>query len=79
MFVYRRVIWLYFTDNYEKIKKHLFDTADEYVDIETDNIYSVKEIVGQVEKDSFISAIFDDCANIYIILTKNNIRRFEIF
>ena len=79
MFVYRRVIWLYFTENYEKIKKHLFDTADEYVDVETDNIYSVKEIVGQVTKDSFISAIFDDCANIYIILTKNNIRRFEIF
>ena len=79
MFVYRRVIWLYFTENYEKIKKHLFDTADEYVDVETNNIYSVKEIVGQVKKDGFISAIFDECANIYIILTKNNIRRFEIF
>ena len=79
MFVYRRVIWLYFTENYEKIKKHLFDTADDYLDIETNNIYSVKEIVGQVKKDSFISAIFDECANIYIILTKNNIRRFEIF
>ena len=79
MFVYRRVIWLYFTENYEKIKKHLFDTADEYVDVETDNIYSVKEIVGQVTKDSFISAIFDECANTYIILTKNNVRKLEIF
>ena len=79
MFVYRRVIWLYFTDNYEKIKKHLFDTADDYLDLETNNIYSVKEIVGQVQKDDFLSAIFDDCANTYIILTKNNIRRLEIF
>ena len=70
---------MYSTENYEKFKKHLFNTADDYVDIETDNIYSVKEIVGQVNKDSFVSALFDYCANVYIILTKNNIRRFEIF
>lgn len=75
----RRVIYLYFTDNYKKFKNHLLETADDYVDIETDKIYSVKEIIGQVKQDDFISSIFDYCANIYIILTKNNIRRFEIF
>lgn len=70
---------MYSTENYEKFKKHLFDTADDYVDIETDSIYTRKEIVNQINKDSFVSALFDYCANIYIILTKNNIRRFEIF
>lgn len=53
--------------------------ADDYLDLETNNIYSVKEIVGQVQKDDFLSAIFDECANVYIVLTKNNIRRLEIF
>ena len=70
---------MYLTTNYEKFKKHLFNMADDYLDLETDSIYTRKEIVNQINKDSFISAIFDDCANIYIILTKNNIRRFEIF
>lgn len=53
--------------------------ADDYLDTETDSIYSVKEIVNQINKDSFVSALFDYCANIYIILTKNNIRKLEIF
>ena len=70
---------MYSTTNYEKFKKHLFDTADDYLDLETDSIYTRKEIVNQINKDSFVSALFDYCANIYIILTKNNIRRFEIF
>ena len=70
---------MYSTTNYEKFKKHLFNTADDYLDIETDSIYTRKEIANQINKDSFISAIFDECVNIYIILTKNNIRRLEIF
>lgn len=70
---------MYSTTNYEKFKKHLFSSADDYLDLETDSIYSVKEIANQINKDSFISAIFDYCANIYIILTKNNVRKLEIF
>ena len=70
---------MYFTENYEKFKKHLFDTADDYVDLETDSIYTRKEIVNQINKNSFVSALFDYCANIYIILTKNNVRKLEIF
>lgn len=70
---------MYSTNNYEKFKKHLFNMADDYLDTETDSIYSVKEIVNQINKDSFVSALFDYCANIYIILTKNNIRKLEIF
>lgn len=73
------MIYLYSTNNYEKFKKHLFNTADDYVDTETQNIYSRNEIANQIEKDSFISALFDYCANVYIVLTKNNIRRLEIF
>ena len=70
---------MYSTTNYEKFKKHLFSSADDYLDLETDSIYTKREIVNQINKDSFVSALFDYCANIYIILTKNNIRRFEIF
>ena len=73
------MIYLYLTTNYEKFKKHLFSSADDYLDIETQSIYSRNEIVNQIEKDSFISALFDYCANVYIVLTKNNIRRLEIF
>ena len=70
---------MYSITNYEKFKKHLFDTADDYIDLETDSIYTRKEIVNQINKDSFVSALFDYCANIYIILTKNNVRKLEIF
>ena len=70
---------MYSTTNYEKFKKHLFDTADDYVDTETQNIYSRNEIVKQINENSFISALFDQCANIYIILTKNNVRKLEVF
>ena len=73
------MIYLYSITNYEKFKKHLFDTADDYVDLETDSIYTRKEIVNQINKNSFVSALFDYCANIYIILTKNNVRKLEIF
>lgn len=73
------MILLYLTTNYEKFKKHLFNMADDYLDTETDSIYTRKEIVNQINKDSFVSALFDYCANIYIILTKNNIRKLEIF
>lgn len=70
---------MYSTTNYEKFKKHLFSSADDYLDIETQSIYSRNEIVNQINKDSFVSALFDECANVYIVLTKNNIRRLEIF
>lgn len=70
---------MYSTTNYEKFKKHLFNMADDYLDIETQSIYSRNEIVNQINKDSFVSALFDECANVYIVLTKNNIRRLEIF
>ena len=73
------MIYLYSTTNYEKFKKHLFSSADDYLDIETQSIYSRNEIVNQINKDSFVSALFDECANVYIVLTKNNIRRLEIF
>lgn len=71
--------YLYSTENYENFTKHLLETSDDYIDVETNKIYSRKEIVNQIEKDSFISALFDYCANIYIILTKNNVRKLEIF
>ena len=70
---------MYSTNNYEKFKKHLFNTADDYLDLETDSIYTKKEIVKQINENSFISALFDQCANIYIILTKNNVRKLEVF
>ena len=70
---------MYSTTNYEKFKKHLFSSADDYLDLETDSIYTKREIVNQINKDSFVSALFDYCANVYIILTKNNIRKLEIF
>lgn len=70
---------MYSTNNYENFTKHLLETSDDYIDVETNKIYSRKEIVNQIEKDSFISALFDYCANIYIILTKNNVRKLEIF
>ena len=70
---------MYSTENYENFTKHLLETSDDYIDVETNKIYSRKEIVNQIEKDSFISALFDYCANIYIILTKNNVRKLEIF
>lgn len=70
---------MYSTNNYENFTKHLLETSDDYIDVETNKIYSRKEIVNQIEKDSFISALFDYCANVYIVLTKNNIRRLEIF
>ena len=70
---------MYSTNNYENLTKHLLETSDDYIDVETNKIYSRKEIVNQIEKDSFISALFDYCANVYIILTKNNIRKLEIF
>ena len=73
------MIYLYSTNNFENFTKHLLETSDDYIDVETNKIYSRKEIVNQIEKDSFISALFDYCANIYIVLTKNNIRRLEIF
>lgn len=70
---------MYSTNNYENFTKHLLETSDDYIDVETNKIYSRKEIVNQIEKDSFISALFDYCANVYIVLTKNNIRKLEIF
>ena len=70
---------MYSTNNYGNFTKHLLETSDDYIDVETNKIYSRKEIVNQIEKDSFISALFDYCANVYIVLTKNNIRRLEIF
>lgn len=70
---------MYSTNNYENFTKHLFNTADDYLDIETDSIYTRKEIANQINKDSFVSALFDYCANIYIILTKNNVRKLEVF
>ena len=70
---------MYSTTNYEKFKKHLFNTADDYLDLETDSIYTKKEIVNQINKNSFVSALFDYCANVYIVLTKNNVRKLEIF
>ena len=70
---------MYSTTNYEKFKKHLFSSADDYLDLETDSIYTKREIVNQINKDSFVSALFDYCANIYIVLTKNNVRKLEIF
>ena len=70
---------MYSTTNYEKFKKHLFDIADDYLDLETDSIYTKKEIVNQINKNSFVSALFDYCANVYIVLTKNNVRKLEIF
>ena len=70
---------MYSTTNYEKFKKHLFNTADDYLDIETDSIYTRKEIANQINKDSFVSALFDFFANVYIVLTKNNVRKLEIF
>ena len=70
---------MYSTENYEKFKKHLFDTADDYIDLETDSIYTKKAIVNQINKDSFVSALFDYCANVYIVLTKNNVRKLEVF
>lgn len=70
---------MYSTNNYENFTKHLLETSDDYIDVETNKIYSRKEIVNQIEKDSFISALFDYCANIYIVLTRNNIRKLEIF
>ena len=70
---------MYSTNNYEKFKKHLFNTADDYLDLETDSIYTKKEIVNQINKNSFVSALFDYCANVYIVLTKNNVRKLEIF
>ena len=53
--------------------------ADDYLDIETDSNYTRKEIDNQIEKDSFVSALFHYCANVYIVLTKNNIRKLEVF
>ena len=73
------MILLYLTTNYEKFKKHLFNTADDYLDIETDSIYTRKEIANQINKDSFVSALFDYCANVYIVLTRNNVRKLEVF
>ena len=73
------MIYLYSTNNYENFTKHLLETSDDYIDVETNKIYSRKEIVNQIEKDSFISALFDYCANVYIVLTRNNIRKLEIF
>ena len=70
---------MYSTTNYEKFKKHLFSSADDYLDLETDSIYTKREIVNQINKDSFVSALFDYCANVYIVLTKNNVRKLEIF
>ena len=70
---------MYSTNNYENFTKHLLETSDDYIDVETNKIYSRKEIVNQIEKDSFISALFDYCANVYIVLTRNNIRKLEIF
>ena len=70
---------MYSTNNYENFTKHLLETSDDYIDVETNKIYSRKEIVNQINKDSFVSALFDYCANIYIVLTKNNVRKLEIF
>lgn len=70
---------MYSTNNYENFTKHLLETSDDYIDVETNKIYSRKEIVNQIEKDSFISALFDYCANVYIVLTRNNVRKLEVF